>query len=171
MKRYYITGTQGTGKTTIARELQRRGFFVADTDTFPDLCYWRNKATGHKVSGKTGDRKQWLEAHEWYCDPTKLKQLLDEHAHEVVFIAGISENQLEYLDLFDKIFLLQCREQTFLRRIDERTDHHFGKDQAEREKILSLYKNFENTLLLRGAICIHTENPIEVVAENIIESM
>src|ERR1035437_5827664 len=103
MRRYYITGTQGTGKTTVAKELQKRGFTVFDTDTYGGLCYWKNKVTGEKVTSKTGDRKEWLELHQWYCNPSKLKGLLPEQNKGDIFFVGISENQPEYIDFFDKI--------------------------------------------------------------------
>lgn len=32
-KRYYVTGVSGTGKTTITKELNKRGFFAIDQDS------------------------------------------------------------------------------------------------------------------------------------------
>ena len=170
MKKYYITGTQGTGKTTVADELRRRGYVVIDTDT-TKVAQWHNIHTGEKIRERSGSRKEWIESHEWHCDPKKLKELLEEQPGEIVFASGISQNQEAYIGLFDKIFLLQCKEETFLHRINTRTDHHFGKDDAEREYILGFYKDFEKKFLERGAVSIDAEKPISIVVDEILRKI
>ncbi|PIR97266.1 MAG: hypothetical protein COT91_02300 [Candidatus Doudnabacteria bacterium CG10_big_fil_rev_8_21_14_0_10_41_10] len=49
MSKYYITGISGTGKSTLAEELKKRGFFTIDIDIEKDLCCWRNKKPGRKL--------------------------------------------------------------------------------------------------------------------------
>ena len=167
MKKYYITGTQGTGKTAVAEELRKRGFPVIDTDMIP-VAYWRNIHTGEKVRQRSGSISDWIESHQWHCDPKILKELIDIQTGEIVFAVGISENQEEYIGLFDKIFLLQCSEETFLHRIETRTEHDFGKDESEREYILGFYQDFEKGMIERGAVSIDAEQTVSVVVDEIL---
>jgi thymidylate kinase len=88
-----------------------------------------------------------------------------------VVVVGLLENQNEFLNLFDKIFLLQCREKTFFERIDNRTTNGFGKDYSEKEHILSFYKKFEEDLIKKGAIPINVEESLESVVSNIISKI
>ena len=90
---------------------------------------------------------------------------------DVVAVVGIAQNQNEYFDLFDKIFLLQCKEKTFLERLKVRTSNDFGKHPLEKEYILDFYKKFEKEMIDKGAIIINAEEPLDVVVENIISKI
>ena len=86
-------------------------------------------------------------------------------------ISGLPSNRRELLDLFNKVFLLQCREKTFLERINKRTSHDFGKHILEQENILSWYKDFEADMLERGASPINTDRPLVDVVEEILSKI
>lgn len=169
MKKIYITGVSGTGKTTLVTEFNKRGIFAIDIDSTDGLCNWRNKITKEKTGLGVG--KEWLDAHEWFCDEDKLKDLVDNSNQEIVIVCGMPMNQDDFLDFFDKIFVLQCNEETFLNRINTRTDNDFGKEEAEREFMLGLYQDFEQDLINSGAISINTERPIETVADDILSKI
>ena len=169
MKKIYITGISGTGKTTIGKELQKRGYCVFDIDLYElGLCSWLDINTGEKARPK-GEGKEWLDSHAWVCDGEKLKNLINEQKQDVVFAVGITSNQGNYLGLFDKVLLLQCNEQTFLNRIDSRIDNNYGKEQSEREHLLGFYKSFEENLLNKGAISVNVDKPISEIVDDIIK--
>lgn len=171
MKKIYITGVSGTGKSTMAEELNKRGIYTIDIDSSKfDLCHWKNKETKEKAYFEYGMGKDWMEAHGWYCDIEKLKKMLDV-PKDVVVVVGLATNQNEYLNLFDKIFLLQCKEETFLERIDERTSNDFGKHPMEKIYILDFYRNFEKVFIEKGAIPINVEESIETVVNNIVSKI
>ena len=165
MKKIYITGISGVGKTSIGKELQSRGYTVLDIDLYDlGLCLWKDKNTGEKVRRK-GEGKEWLDSHEWVCDGEKLKKLIQESAQDVIFAVGITSNQHEYLDFFDNVLLLKCSEETFLNRIESRTDNTYGKEKSEREQILRFYKKFEENLIKNNAIVIDAEKSVSEIAD------
>lgn len=167
--KYYISGVSGTGKSSIAEELNKRGIFAIDQDSKEyGLCHWKHNKTLEDAEFEYGIGKEFLEAHDWYCDIEKLKKLLDA-AEGPVFVLGVTANQNEYLDLFDKVFVLQCSEETFIKRINQRTTNDFGKHESEREHLLGWYKELEQVLLDRGAIPINTEAPLDTVVERILQ--
>jgi len=50
MKKIYITGISGTGKSTIAEELNKKGIYSIDIDSEKfNLCHWKNKETKEAV--------------------------------------------------------------------------------------------------------------------------
>ena len=159
MKKIYITGISGTGKSTIIEELTKKGIHAIDLDS--SFCRWEDKITREKVNV---DYK--IEKHGWYCNVNKLKKLLN--IQENIIISGITENQNEYLKFFDKIFLLQCSEETILKRIYNRKNNDFGKDPLEKEYILSFYRDFEKKLIEKGAVSINVDKPIEIIINEII---
>ncbi len=173
MKRIYITGISGTGKSAIAKELEKRGVFAFSIDEVDDLCHWIDRKMG-SIAHDYQPTREWLDAHDWICDIEKLKQMLN-FDKEVVIATGISTNQDEYLSLFDKILLLQCSEKTFMGRMEKRhknpEENSFGKHQAERDYAGAIYKDFEEKLLKLGAVSINVENPISVVVDEILSKI
>ena len=170
MKKIYITGVSGVGKTSILKELKKKKFYTIDIDSTPELCQWQNKKT-RKKNSNIAKSTNWLNTHVWICNIKKLKSLLNKKNQKVIITAGITSNQNEYLDLFDTIFLLQAKEKTLLHRISIRTEHDFGKTQIEQKHILGSYKEFEKQLIKKGAIPINTEDSIENITNIIISKI
>lgn len=170
MKRIFVTGVSGTGKTTIAHILKSRGINSISIDEEQGLCYWKNKVTGNIVDYEAVLDKEFIDKHDWVCDITRLKSLIDSSSLPTV-VLGIATNQNDFLDLFDKIILLQCKPETFIKRIMQRTDNDFGKDKSAQEYLLKTYKDFEEGLLRRGARPINVDDPIERVVELVMEEI
>lgn len=170
MPKIYITGVSGTGKSIVAEELNKRGIVAFDIDAVKDLCGWRDKETGEKADYYSGIGKDWIEAHKWLCDVEKLRELLKKD--DTVVVLGLASNQDEYLNLFDRIFLLHCSEKTFLHRLNTREgEDEFARDSSEQEHILSWYKDFEKKMIERGAIAISIEDPLAIVVDKIQSCM
>ena len=166
----YITGVSGTGKTTISKELKKRGITSFDVETIPGFCRWRNKETGKRAQYKPGIGKDWINAHEWICDLEKLKGFLKKQKGDIVAV-GITANQNDYLDLFDKVFLLYCSEKTLIHRLKNREGNEFAKDSAEQEQVLNWYKDFQEKAIKRGAMPINTEGDISDVVDKVISKI
>ena len=170
-KRYYITGVSGTGKTSIAEELNNRGLYAIDQDSKVfGLCSWKHNQTKESAQFEYGIGKEFLEANDWYCDIEKLKGLLDT-APDIAFVCGVTANQDEYLNLFDTVFVLQCPSEVFSKRIDERENNQFGKHPSEKEHLLGWYQELEQGLISKGAIVVNCDNPVNVVVDEILKNI
>ena len=72
MKRILLTGMSGTGKSSVVRELRRRGYKAVDTDY--GFC-----------EVQPDGRQRWHE--------DAIEELLATEDAEVLFVAGCDENQ------------------------------------------------------------------------------
>ncbi len=169
MKKIYITGVSGTGKTTIANELEKQGYYTISIDEVPNLCSWIDQETGKNDGGKyTKLTLDFVDKHDWICDIDFLKNLLNKKI-DLIFVLGMATNQDDFLHLFDKILLLECSPEIFVKRIEHRTDNDFGKDKEIQKQILGRYKPYAEKMLSKGAISVNTEKPIIEVIENILK--
>ncbi len=164
-KNFFVTGISGTGKTTIAKELSKRGVKTVSIDEEPGLCVWKNKITGEVIGYDVILDQSFIEAHDWVCDVDKLKELMGKNG---VVVLGMASNQDDFLGLFDEIILLQCRPEIFMQRIDQRIDNDFGKDESAKAEILSWYEKFESNVCNNGAAIVNVEFPLEDVVQSII---
>src|SRR5258706_16069766 len=98
MAAYLITGEAGTGKSSVAAALQRRGYVAYDGDRTPGLTYHADPATGQPITEKLDHYAET----DWMWNPTRLRELLDTCSD--LFLAGATSNQHEFYPLFAKIF-------------------------------------------------------------------
>ncbi len=170
MKRFFITGVSGVGKSTISRMLNEKGIPSIDLDKIEGLCNRRNKITGEKALWQPGTENDWYEDHGWICEKDRLIELMNEHKDTVV-VVGYTSNQDEFIGLFDEVFILHCKPETFISRLNSREDSIFGKHEAEQKRLLNWYKTYEEMLLKQGAIPINTEDELDVIVNKIIEKI
>ncbi len=167
MKKIYITGVSGTGKTTLAKELKKRGYHAISIDEVENLCSWVNQETGNTHMGEAELNPEFVDKHDWICDINLLKRMMEEGANPV-FVLGMPGNREQFYPLFDKILLLQCSPEIFCSRIDQRTDNDFGKHPEIRKQILNKFQKYNEDMISKGAIAINTERPINEVADEVI---
>lgn len=168
MRRFYITGVSGTGKSSITERLNEKGISAIDIDSVKDLCHWINKETKERASWHPGIDNEWHEAHGWICDKDRLVKLMDE-SKDVVVVAGVASNQNEFLSLFDSIFFLTCSPEVFIERINNRTNNDYGKHEVEQKRILNWHEIYKKEMIDRGAVPIDAEKPLDEVVEEIIK--
>ena len=134
IRNYLIEGVSGTGKTSVCKELQRRGHYAINGDT--ELAYQGDPKTGKPTDGSTHEH------HIWHVD--KVKALVANQNKAVAFFCGGSRNFSEFVDLFDGVFVLEVDFDTLNRRLGERMEDEWGGKQTERELIARLHQTKED---------------------------
>ncbi len=131
-----VTGTPGSGKTTLVKYAQEKNnsrFF--DADEIPGLCEWREFKTG-KVLGLVSDHKEtgqddWYEKYGWYWLEDRLKRFLAENPNAI--ICGSSENIADCYKLFDKTVVIRVTEEELLSNLSSpERENPFGNTAKQR---------------------------------------
>ncbi|NKL33723.1 AAA family ATPase [Rhizobium leguminosarum bv. viciae] len=167
VKNYLIEGVSGTGKTTVAEELQRRGYHVIHGDR--ELSYVGNPETGEPLDGfahesVTDSVTSVHEHHIWDVD--KVKSVIADHRNAISFFCGGSRNLSRFIDLFDGVFVLDVDFDTLNRRLALRPEDEFGGRPAERELIVRLHATKED--IPKGGVVIDATLPLAVVVDEIV---
>jgi hypothetical protein len=162
-----ITGYPGTGKSSVALELKRRGRYAYDTEAMRGYMHAESVQTGERISLPSPVPRGWFESTGGYnWDPVRIAVLLK--AHDDVYVCALADNQEDFYDTFDTIFLLQLNEGDLVNRLQSRTTTTYGKDPGERADILLHHQHFEQSLLEAGAISISAKQGLTEVVNEIL---
>jgi broad-specificity NMP kinase len=167
--RYLITGVAGTGKSTLAKELRKRGYAAYDTEE--GFSYYVNKQTGQRDSYPANPTQEWYDKHHRIFDEQVLANLFKKHKDEPLFIASITANQAKFYPEFDKIFLLTAPDDVITHRLGTRTNNYFGRHPLDLQRVIGRHQQFDEELLADGAVAIDSTRPIEAVASQIIDNI
>ena len=157
IKNYLIEGVSGTGKTSVARELRRRGYHSINGDT--ELAYQGDPETGKPVGGFAHAHHIW--------NVEKVRALAADQAHAASFFCGGCRNHSSFIDLFDRVFVLEIDLATLNRRLAGRPQAEWGGKPAERRQIRRLHATKED--MPKGGIAIDATRPIERVVDEILQ--
>jgi dephospho-CoA kinase len=170
MAAFLVTGNPGSGKSTLAQELARRGLATIDPDYDPMLSYWEDDAGNwvSKAEGPSAPDEQWLRAHRWVWNRSRLQDLLTQQQGPV-FVCGIALNIEQVLDLFDRLFLLRIDADTQEERLlAHDTSHSPSRSEAGRQQIRDGRPVFEAQMLKLGAIALDGAAPTDAVADQLL---
>jgi adenylate kinase family enzyme len=167
VRNYLIEGVSGTGKTTVAEELQRRGYHVVHGDR--ELAYVGDPKTGEALvpplNQSTTDAVAWGNKH-WIWPVYKVKALAADHHNPMSFFCGGSRNWDCFIDLFDEVFILDVDLETLNRRLAARPEDEFGGRPIERELVVRLHATEED--IPRTGVRIDATQPIARVVDAIL---
>ena len=164
-----IDGVSGSGKTTVATELQRRGYDVVHGDR--ELKYRGDPATGADVVmpdefPDDASRAEWISEH--LCWPAeRVRAIAADPAAETTFFCGGSRNWSTFIDAFDLVLVLDVDLDTMIRRLDERPDDEWaGRERvAERDLAVRLHRTRED---LPEGVVIDATRPLTAVVDDIL---
>lgn len=171
-KNYLIDGISGTGKTTVANELDKLGYHVVHGDR--ELKYQGDPKTGKPVvepRHKTEMQKTiWLQNHLLW-DFKKVKSIISDHTKNMSFFCGGSRNSEEFIDLFDGVFVLHVEDINVInQRLDQRTaidPTDWGAKPEEKELIAKLHATQAD--IAKSDFIINATEPVERVVEQILK--
>ena len=168
IKNYLIEGVSGTGKTTVAEELQRRGYHVIHGDRA--LGYRGDPRTGEPLAGpapeNVTDSAAWVHAH-WIWNVDKVQSLVADRSCASTFFCGGARNLHRFIDLFDAVFVLDVDLDTLNRRLAGRPEDEFGGKPDERALIRRLHATKED--VPKGGVVIDATAPVERVVDEILK--
>ena len=170
-RNYLIEGVSGTGKTSVAEELQRRGYHVLHGDR--ELKYRGDPKTGKPVSEPAHknerDKAVWQQEHHLW-DIDKVKSVIADHSMAISFFCGGSRNFSKFMDLLDGVFVLNVDDiETIYRRLDERVTRDptdFGGKPEEKELVARMHRTKED--IPSDGIVIDATQPLTNVVDEIL---
>lgn len=161
--RIFITGRQGTGKTSVIRELQKRGYTAYNTDELPGVTRLQDKLSGEFIDWPHS-QVDW-EAIAWNWQPGEIEKLLA--SDSPVFIAAVTGNQADFYDQFDKLYALTVPAELHAEYIRQH-EHKYTEDDVERI-VAHAYK--QQKFFDAGAKEIRNDRPVEQIVDEILRDV
>jgi shikimate kinase len=163
-----ITGVPGSGKSSVAEELSRRGFSALDADEEASLSGWVDVvAPGERPSDASAN---WFTNHRWEWNASRLDDLVDEIGVDTLFICGSASNLEELVGRFSKVIALEIDVDTLADRLDA-IDQAYGfrsENGNTREQIQRWLPTDQDRLRELGADMVDGRRPIEEVVNQIL---
>ncbi|MGS2644349.1 AAA family ATPase [Streptosporangium sp. LJ11] len=156
IRNYLVEGVSCTGKTSVCKELRRRGYHAINGDT--ELAYQGDPETGRPTDSLAHEN------HIWQVD--KVRALVADPDEAMTFFCGGSRNFSHFIDLFDGVFVLEVDLDTLNQRLDQRPEDEWGSKPVERELIVRLHRTKED--IPKNGVPIDATAPLAHVVDEIV---
>ncbi len=173
MSLIYITGTPGTGKSTVLRELQARGHKAHGTDEHGYSQWIDRKTNKAVVPPEDYDLHAWYKDHEWTLNPEAIATLRREAdtTDEVVFLCGVADGTEAVAHLFNQTIVLTADAATLKQRITNRKDNNFGKTPEELKIILEWQDKHIDKYREQGAVIVDAARSVGDVVDEVLKKV
>lgn len=165
-----VTGTSTSGKSTIAKELLKRGYEAYDTE-HNGVSGWYSKETGERVAGfnEAPERTAvWLNRHEWRISVDWVTQVAKKAHGKLIFLCGGGADEPAIRPLCDWVIWLKTDEATIRRRVVIPRDHDYGTKPHELAAAIENNKQREAEYRKYGATIVDATQPLDMVVKDIL---
>lgn len=156
VRNYLVEGVSGTGKTSVCRELNRRGYQAVNGDR--ELAYQGDPETGRPTDTALHQHHIW--------DVGRVRALVTDDQEPVTFFCGGSRNFSTFVDLFDEVFVLDVDVETLHQRLDQRPPDEWGSRPSERDLVMRLHRTKED--IPATGVVIDATRPLAEVVDEIL---
>ncbi|MGD9959313.1 nucleoside kinase [Nocardioides sp.] len=157
VRNYLVEGVSGTGKTSVCRELNRRGYQAINGDRA--LAYQGDPETGEATDTALHQNHIW--------DVDQVGALIADEQEPVTFFCGGSRNFSKFINLFDEVFVLDIDLGTLHQRLDQRPQGEWGSRPSERDLIVRLHQSKED--IPGTGVVIDATRPLADVVDDILQ--
>lgn len=150
-----VTGVTGSGKSTVCKELKRRGHKAYDIERIRPLFSMVHKKTKRVIPGWDNNDLALIKQMDWICNKERLEKLIHADRQGTAFYCGTASNLGEISPLFDKILLLRCSSRVLDERLRTRVTNDFARNPAVRRWVLASKEEWEDAVSKLGAVTIN----------------
>ncbi|RYE10361.1 MAG: nucleoside kinase [Hyphomicrobiales bacterium] len=162
-RNFLVEGVSGAGKTSVAEELERRGYDVVHGDRV--LAYYGDPETGERVAQpETLSVEAGYER--WIWPVERVKALVADQRHKATFFCGGTRNAGKFMKLFDAVFVLEVDLAILQQRVAGRGTDEFGGQPEQWALIARLQASREG--LPEAGIRIDSGRPVGMVVDEIV---
>ena len=170
-KSILITGTSGTGKTSLSKRLRDMGYSTHDLDDIKGLFCMIVKNTKQPFVNYDNDNLQKVKNMNWVCGVDKLKSIITNEINKVAFYCGNASNLDEVVPMFDSVVLLKASPEVIRQRLSSRISNDFGRTKEVQDWLMGGRELWEKEVEKFGAIVIDANQGLDVVASNVVKSV
>jgi shikimate kinase len=166
-----ITGTSTSGKSSIAKELDKRGYEAYDTE-HDGISAWYNKKTGKKAAefGEMPERSpEWLSDHEWLMSLDWVSKMTRKAKSKTIFLCGGAANEAEVRNMCQTVIWLKTNEATIRKRVSAARDHDYGTKPHELAQAIKDNDYGNVAYPAMGATIIEATQSLDKIVDDILE--
>jgi len=165
----YVTGSAGSGKSSLVIELGRRGVAAYDEDD-PEIGGAHELESGLPVPVPPVEERSpdWFSRHEWRLRDGVLEGLRAKASDALVVLCGNVFPPSTAIGLFDRVLHLVLDEQTLRERMLTRVGNDYGKSPDELQQVLRRHRMLGDACRECDVVAVDATRPLTEIADDVV---